>query len=58
VITEPETGLSRLYVTGRYLKNEAGQMINLHGFAQTYSPFLIRMRGATTMWQDASVIIR
>lgn len=29
----------RLQVVGRYLKNERGETFNLHGFAQTYSPF-------------------
>lgn len=38
-ISEPKTGLARLYVAGRYLKNSEGKVINLHGFAQTYSPF-------------------
>lgn len=37
--TDPDTGLPELHVAGRYLKNDAGQVINLHGFAQTYSPF-------------------
>lgn len=36
---EPVAGLSRLQVTGRFLRNDAGQVVNLHGFAQTYSPF-------------------
>ena len=40
---EPETPagakLPVLRVEGRYLKNEKGEIINLHGFTQTYSPF-------------------
>lgn len=28
-----------LHVEGRYLKNEKGETVNLHGFTQTYSPF-------------------
>jgi len=32
-------GLPGLHVEGRYLRNEQGKTINLHGFAQTYSPF-------------------
>lgn len=37
---EPDvSGLPRLHVVGRYLKNERGETVNLHGFAQTYSPF-------------------
>lgn len=31
--------LPSLSVVGRYLKNEKGEIINLHGFTQTYSPF-------------------
>ena len=31
--------LPALSVVGRYLKNEKGEIINLHGFTQTYSPF-------------------
>ena len=33
--------LPALSVVGRYLKNEKGEIINLHGFTQTYSPFLL-----------------
>lgn len=37
---EPESSvLPRLQIVGRYLKNESGETVNLHGFAQTYSPF-------------------
>ncbi len=35
----PGNILSKLRVEGRYLKNEEGEIVNLHGFAQTYSPF-------------------
>jgi len=28
-----------LHVEGRYLKDDAGTIVNLHGFAQTYSPY-------------------
>lgn len=39
-IEEPESSvLPRLQIVGRYLKNESGETVNLHGFAQTYSPF-------------------
>jgi hypothetical protein len=31
--------LPALHVEGRYLKNTEGEIVNLHGFAQTYSPF-------------------
>lgn len=31
--------LPHLRVDGKYLKNDAGKVVNLHGFTQTYSPF-------------------
>jgi beta-xylosidase len=31
--------MPRLHVDGRYLKDTQGNIVNLHGFAQTYSPF-------------------
>lgn len=31
--------LDKLHIEGRYLKNSKGEIVNLHGFAQTYSPF-------------------
>ncbi len=34
-----KSDLSPLKVVGRYLKNEDGKIVNLHGFAQTYSPW-------------------
>lgn len=34
-----EAKLPVLNVSGRYLKNEKGEIVNLHGFTQTYSPF-------------------
>lgn len=37
--------LSALHVEGRYLKNTAGEIVNLHGFAQTFSPYLITVHG-------------
>ena len=43
VVETPEVGerpeLKRLHVDGRYLVDADGQTVNLHGFAQTYSPF-------------------
>jgi beta-xylosidase len=33
------TSLPRLHVDGRYLKDTHGNTVNLHGFAQTYSPY-------------------
>ena len=40
--TVPQTGFSgplELNVVGRYLKDAEGNIVNLHGFGQTYSPF-------------------
>ena len=43
VVETPEVGerpeLRQLHVDGRYLVDADGQTVNLHGFAQTYSPF-------------------
>ncbi len=39
IVDIDESKLPKLNVVGRYLKNEAGEIVNLHGFAQTYSPF-------------------
>lgn len=39
VVDKTESKLPKLYVEGRFLKNETGEIINLHGFAQTYSPY-------------------
>ena len=40
---EPEEPLvqtmPRLYVSGRYLRNDAGEVVNLHGYGMTFSPF-------------------
>ena len=30
---------SPLYVDGRYFRNDLGEVVNMHGFAQTYSPW-------------------
>lgn len=37
--TPAEVKLPILRIEGRYLKNEKGEIVNLHGFTQTYSPF-------------------
>ena len=38
--TDPTTsGLSPLHVEGRFIVNGEGRRVNLHGFAQTYSPW-------------------
>lgn len=37
--TPEEPVTLELNVVGRYLKDAAGNVVNLHGFAQTYSPF-------------------
>ena len=38
-VPEPESSLPMLTVVGRYLKNETGETVNLHGYAQTFSPW-------------------
>jgi hypothetical protein len=35
--------MPRLHVEGRYLKDPHGNIVNLHGFAQTYSPWFNEM---------------
>ena len=35
----PVVDLSPLHIEGRFLKNASGEAVNLHGFAQTYSPY-------------------
>ena len=35
----PGMPLPRLHVDGRYFKDNNGNIVNLHGFAQTYSPW-------------------
>lgn len=37
--SEPPVDIAPLHIEGRYLKNEAGKTVNLHGFTQTYSPY-------------------
>ena len=37
--TDEESALPVLTVVGRYLKNNKAEIVNLHGFAQTYSPY-------------------
>lgn len=37
--TDEGSALPVLTVVGRYLKNNKGEIVNLHGFAQTYSPY-------------------
>lgn len=44
--------LSPLHVDGRYLKDDNGNVVNLHGFAQTYSPWF-NERG--TKWSNYDV---
>lgn len=44
--------MPRLHVEGRYLKDPRGNIVNLHGFAQTYSPWF-NERG--TKWDNYNV---
>ncbi len=34
-----DADLDSLHIEGRYLMNSSGQIVNLHGFAQTFSPY-------------------
>jgi endoglucanase len=44
--------MPRLHVDGRYFKDDNGNIINLHGFAQTYSPWY---NGQGTKWNNYDV---
>ena len=48
----PEYSFSPLHVDGCYFKDEKGQIVNLHGFAQTFSPWF-NERG--TKWTNYNV---
>ena len=34
-----EQVMPRLYISGKYLHNEAGETVNLHGYGMTFSPY-------------------
>ena len=38
-MSSAQEALSPLHVDGRYFVNAKGERVNLHGFAQTYSPW-------------------
>lgn len=44
--------MPRLHVEGRYLKDPHGNIVNLHGFAQTYSPWF---NGRGEFWDNYDV---
>lgn len=44
--------MPKLHVDGRYLKDNSGHIVNLHGFAQTYSPWFNEQN---TKWTDYDV---
>jgi hypothetical protein len=44
--------MPRLHVEGRYFKDDAGNIVNLHGFAQTYSPWFNEQG---TVWSNYDV---
>lgn len=44
--------MPKLHVDGRYLKDSAGHIVNLHGFAQTYSPWF---NERNTKWNNYNV---
>lgn len=49
---EPLPQLTGLHVDGRYLRDAAGNIVNLHGFAQTYSPWFNEQM---TQWTNYDV---
>ena len=51
-VTPPASQLSALHVDGPFLVNAEGRRVNLHGFAQTFSPWF-NERG--TRWLDYDV---
>lgn len=46
------SAMPRLHVDGRYLKDSQGNIVNLHGFAQTYSPWFNEQG---TQWSNYDV---
>ena len=44
--------MPQLHVEGRYFKDANGNIVNLHGFAQTYSPWF---NECCTIWNDYDV---
>lgn len=48
----PGMPLPRLHVDGRYFKDNNGNIVNLHGFAQTYSPWFNEQG---TQWSNYDV---
>ena len=57
VVVEPHLSkvVGELHVDGRYLKDEAGNIVNLHGMAQTYSPWFNSQSGKNFQWGDYDV---
>ena len=51
-MSAPAQSPSPLHVEGRYLVNEQGEVMNLHGFAQTYSPWFNEQN---TKWTNYNV---
>ena len=50
--TDTLTLLPQLKIEGRYLKDMSGEIVNLYGFAQTYSPYF---NEHFTQWNDYDV---
>ena len=51
-LSQAAVSIPRLHVEGRYLKDPHGNTVNLHGFAQTYSPWFNEQG---TKWSNYSV---
>lgn len=52
IAVNEEKEMLQLHIEGRYLKDSYGHIVNLHGFAQTYSPWFNEMN---TKWSNYDV---
>ena len=50
LVLDKAEGMPKLHIEGRYLKDSEGNIVNLHGFAQTYSPYFNE-----SMWSNYDV---
>ncbi|WP_461629979.1 glycoside hydrolase family 5 protein [Labilibaculum euxinus] len=51
-----EMPMPQLHVEGRYLKDVSGHIVNLHGFAQTYSPWFNEQNSKWTNFDVAACL--
>lgn len=50
LVLDKSEAMPKLHIEGRYLKDGEGNIVNLHGFAQTYSPYFNE-----SMWSNYDV---